>query len=41
MGPNGDKLYAKIWTVERDLPAFRVFMEDFYERCHALHPQLL
>ncbi|EAU30235.1 conserved hypothetical protein [Aspergillus terreus NIH2624] len=41
MGPNGDELYPNIWTDEHDLPGFRAFMEDFYERCQALHLQLL
>ena len=36
-----DILYPNIWNNEADLPGLRMFMEDFYERCHDLHMRLL
>ncbi|OJI99007.1 hypothetical protein ASPVEDRAFT_80633 [Aspergillus versicolor CBS 583.65] len=41
MGPDDDELYPNIWTDEHALPGFREFMSDFYQRCDALHQQLL
>ncbi|OJK03497.1 hypothetical protein ASPACDRAFT_111281 [Aspergillus aculeatus ATCC 16872] len=40
-GAASDTLFPNRWPDETDLPGFRAFMEDIYDRFHELHTHLL
>lgn len=40
-GPAQDELYPNRWPLESDIPGFRSFMENFYDRCQELHQDIL
>jgi isopenicillin N synthase-like dioxygenase len=40
-GPAKDELYPNVWFRQSELPGFREFMEDYYQRCHQMHVKLL
>lgn len=40
-GPAKDAIYPNRWPKESNIPGFRSFMQDFFDKCHLTHIALL